>query len=304
MLIHIDNKYLHIKKYLLFFLSKGILNFSSDECFLKIRYYLMLNKKLNLTNPTDFNEKLQWLKIYNHNSEYTMMADKYSVKKYVEEKVGKKYVVPTLGVWERADVIDFDSLPERFVLKCTHDSGGLVICKDKESLDVQQAKNKISKSLNRNYYWYGREWPYKNVEPRIIAESYLEGINSSDGLIDYKFYCFHGLPKFLYVSQGLGGNHKEAMMNFVDLDWEKTPFQRPDFKGFDVLPNKPRHFGEMIEIAKKLSKDIPFVRVDLYEVDDQVYFSELTFYPGSGFTPFDPPEWEKEIGSWIHLEEV
>ena len=198
--------------------------------------------------------------------------------------------------------IDFDKLPTQFVLKCTHDSGGLVVCKDKSNLNKKAAKKKIEKSMKTNYYKGGREWPYKNVKPRIIAEEYMEDI-SGNGLTDYKFYCFNGVPKYLYVSNGMD-NHETARLSFLTMNWEKAPFGRSDYLEFEVLPPKPTKFDEMVKIAKSLSGGHPFLRVDLYEINNKVYFSELTFSPCGGFMPFVPEEWDAKLGEMVNIRKV
>lgn len=275
----------------------------SDEEYLRQFFLGKMGYMLNLDNPQTFCEKQQWLKLHDRRPEYTMMVDKYAVKSWVANTIGEQYVIPTLGVWNHFDEIDFSVLPEQFVLKCTQDSGSVTICKDKRTFNFKAAKKKLNAALKCNAYYYAREWPYKDVPHRIIGETFLVDTldTKSRGLIDYKFYCFHGEPKFLYVSEGLGGNHRLAKMIFVDLDWKKTPFQREDFLSFDKLPPKPYGFSKMVEIARILSENIPFVRVDLYSVNCRIYFSEMTFSPGSGMAPFFPPEWERRIGEWIHL---
>lgn len=280
--------------------NKGLCNWVPDKLFLKLQYRAQMGKPLNLENPKTFNEKLQWLKLYDRKPEYTMMVDKYAVKEYVAGIIGEEYIIPTLGVWDAFDEIDFDSLPNQFVLKCTHDSGGLVICRNKSKLDIQAAKRKINKALKRNYYYCGREWPYKNVKHRIIAEAYMEDSEQTDGLRDYKFYCFNGTPKFLYISQGLE-NHNTAKISFLNLDWTKALFCRSDYDQFDVLPHKPQNYNEMLIIAKQLSEDIPFVRVDMYEIQKKIFFSELTFSPCDGMMPFEPKEWDGKIGDLLTL---
>lgn len=272
-----------------------------DKTYLKIKYRQRMGVKLNLKKPQTFSEKLQWLKLYDRNPDYSKMVDKYEVKKYVSEVIGNEFVIPNLGVWDSFDDIDFDGLPDQFVLKCTHDSGGLVICRDKSSIDHKNARNKIQKSFSRQYFWHGREWPYKSIKPRIIAEKYMEDENAQE-LVDYKFYCFNGTPRFLYVSQGLE-NHSTARISYVSLEWENMPFIRPDYKPFDELPLKPRNFDLMIKIATELSANIPFLRVDLYEVNGKVYFGELTFFPGIGMNKFEPEEWDRRIGEWLELPE-
>ena len=298
-------KNINTSKILLKCLPKRIKNTVSDKTYLKLRYKACIGKKLNLDNPQTFNEKLQWLKIHDRNPIYTTMVDKYAAKKYVSDIIGEKYIIPTLGVWDKFDDIDFDSLPNQFVLKCTHDSGGLVICRDKSKLDKKSAKKKIEKSLKRDYYLSSREWPYKNVPRRIIAEKFMTSINNtcetvSCGLTDYKFYCFSGEPKFLYVSQGLE-NHATASISFLNLNWSFAPYKRSDFKPFDELPQKPQGFDEMIEISKKLSQGHDFLRVDLYQIGNQVYFSELTFSPCAGFMPFLDSAHDLEIGNMLTL---
>lgn len=250
-------------------------------------------------NPHSFSEKLQWLKLYDRNPLYKKMVDKYESKRYVSEIIGEEYIIPTLGVWKHFDDIDFNSLPDQFVLKCTHDSGSIAICEDKTTFDYESAKALLNRGLKNDFYKMGREWPYKNVPRRIIAEQYMkDGENSS--LTDYKFYCFHGEPKFLYVSYGLAV-HSTAYINYVTLDWKQAPFHRPDFLEMDYLPPKPDNFELMMELSRKLSQGIPFLRVDFYEINKKVYYSELTFFPGSGFTPFEPKEWDIKLGSWLQL---
>lgn len=289
--------------------------FLDDSEYLKIRYKLKMGKRLNLDSPKTFNEKLQWLKIHDRNPLYTKLVDKASVKSWVAERIGCEHVVPTLGVWDSFDKIDFDMLPERFVLKCTHDSGGLAICSDRATFDIKAARKKIERSLRRNYFYHGREWPYKDVPPRVLAEEFLDlsdGMHQSryegdalrparsSGLIDYKFYCFSGEPRFLYVSQGLD-NHATARISFLSLDWNIESFRRSDYAPFEVLPGKPRSFDEMIAFAKVLAKGIPFVRVDFYDGPDGALFSEMTFSPCSGMTMFEPLEADELIGRMLQL---
>ncbi|MBQ7688684.1 MAG: glycosyl transferase [Clostridia bacterium] len=272
-----------------------------DREYIERRFHAKLGRMPDLENPKTFNEKLQWLKLHDRRPEYSELVDKYEAKKYVAARIGEEHIVPTLGVWDSFAEIDFSALPDQFVLKCTHDSGGLVICRDKASLDLKKAEKKINKSLHRNFYYFGREWPYKNVKPRILAERYMEDeITAVAGLTDFKFYCFGGEPKYLYVSAGLE-NHRTASISFLTLDWAFAPFRRSDYKPFAELPKKPVHFEQMIELAKQLSAGHPFLRVDLYEVGGQIYFSEMTFFPNSGFMPFDPPEWDRTLGDMLIL---
>ena len=231
---------------------KGYLNWLPDKIYLNIMYKSRMNKKLNLKNPKTFNEKLQWLKVYDRHSKYIQMVDKYEVKKYITEKIGPDYIIPTYGVWNSFDEINFDMLPNQFVLKCTHDCGGLVICRDKSSFDMEMARNKIDRCLKRNYFYNGREWPYKNVKPRVIAEKYMED-PSSIVLKDYKFYCFNGKPEFVQLSQGME-KHSTASMAFLTLEWERLPFERSDFLRINTLPPKPLNFELMKSLAEKLSE--------------------------------------------------
>lgn len=261
-----------------------------------------MGNELNLNNPQTFNEKIQWLKLYDRHPEYTMMVDKYAAKQYVASKIGDDYIIPTLGVWTKFDEIDFDKLPNQFVLKCTHDSGGLVICKDKSTLDITAAKRKIEHCLKRKYYYIHREWPYKNVPPRIIAEKYMtDNVNTStnETLKDYKFYCFDGKVRFLMINSDRNSkmstkaDYFDRDFNWLDFTW--------GYEHANVRPVKPDCFDEMISISEKLSKGLPHVRVDLYECNGQIYFGELTFYDGSGFDKIEPIEWDYKIGKMLKL---
>ena len=283
-------------------ISSGLYDGMDDETFLKMAYKRKFGKELDLNNPVTFNEKLQWLKLNDRKPEYTEMVDKFMAKKYVASIIGQEHIIPTLGVWSHFDDIDFNKLPTRFVLKCTHYAGGLVVCKDKSKLNKKAAKKKIEKSMKTNYYKGGREWPYKNVKPQIIAEEYMEDI-SGNGLTDYKFYCFNGVPKYLYVSNGMD-NHETARLSFLTMNWEKAPFGRSDYLEFEVLPPKPTKFDEMVKIAKSLSGGHPFLRVDLYEINNKVYFSELTFSPCGGFMPFVPEEWDAKLGEMVNIRKA
>ncbi len=279
----------------------GFYHSMPDEEYLRKVYRGRFGTELNLEDPQTFNEKLQWLKLYNRKPIYTTMVDKYEAKKYVADAIGEEHIIPTLGVWDQFEDIDFDALPNQFVLKCTHDSAGLVICEDKSKLDISKARKKINRSLKRKFFFVGREWPYKNVKPRIIAEKFM-----SDGVTkvprDYKLLCFNGQPRIILVCNQRftdEGLHED----FFDENWEKTTIKKPQFKFSEVTPEKPATFEEMKAIARKLAEGIPFVRVDLYEIGGKVYFGELTFFPASGFTGFDPPSWDKTLGDWVTLPE-
>ena len=286
-----------------FFDNRHLLDWMPDEKYLKMAFRAKMGYPLNLENPETFNEKLQWLKLHDRKPLYTTLVDKYAVRQYIAEKIGEEYLIPLVGgPWNSADEIDFDSLPEQFVLKCNHDSGGLVVCRDKTRLDRKAALEKLGRSLGSNYYVQGREWPYKDVKPCIIAERYMEDERQQAGLIDYKFFCFNGAAKFMYVSQGLE-DHSTAHISFYDLAGNALPFKRTDFAAFTELPYKPAGLEKMIRLSNKLSQavDCPFLRCDMYEIDGKIYFSELTFTPCSGMLPFDPPEWDETIGRWIEL---
>lgn len=266
-----------------------------DVEFLNLYFKSSLYYNLNLCNPKTFNEKLQWLKLYDRKSEYTIMVDKYKVRDYIAKKIGKEYLIPLLGVWDNPDEIYFDSLPNQFVLKCNHNSGGVFICKNKDEFNFIKFKKVIRKELKRNYYFPYREWPYKNVPRKIICEQYL-----GDNPHDYKFFCFNGKVKYILVCSDRFNGLKET---FFDKDWNIAPFKRPSIDIDDSI-KKPNNLEEMIELSEILSKDLPFIRVDFYEVDNKIYFGELTFYPASGFSPFEPNEWDYKLGDLIELPEI
>jgi len=272
-----------------------------DDAFLKICFFSQTRKKLDLKNPKTFNEKLQWLKLYDRNPLYTSLVDKYAVKKFVAKLIGENYVIPTLGVWNKFDEIDFDNLPNQFVLKCTHDSGGLVICKDKSRLNMVEAKEKIELSLKKNYYWNYREWPYKNVPPRIIAEMYMED-PSCKGLLDYKFYTFNGVPHFLLLASNRQSKEKELSFDYFDMDFNHLPLVNHWHPNnmVDFL-EKPKSFDKMKHLVTVLAKNIPHVRADFYEVSGQIYFGELTFFDMGGFLRIKPNSWDREWGDLIQL---
>ncbi len=269
-----------------------------DKAFLKLKYKLKTRRSLNLKNPKTYSEKLQWLKLYDHRPVYTAMVDKCEAKKLVSERLGKEYVIPTYGVWDSFDDIDFSKLPEQFVLKCTHDSGGLVICKDVTSFDKIAAKTKLEKSLKRNYYRHGREWPYKNVKPRILAEAYMEDANDGE-LRDYKFFTFGGVPKLLYIAQGRG-REGETYADFYDMNGTHLDIEI-DHHCAPQAPQLPLCFKEMQQLAEKLASDTPQLRVDFYEVGGRIYFGEMTFFHCSGFMSFTPSQWDQKLGSWVEL---
>lgn len=283
--------YLLSKKYI------GV--FFSDKLFLKIRYRIEMGKKLNLKNPQTFNEKLQWLKLYNRNPEYTKMVDKYEVRKYITEKIGEEYLIPLLGVWDNPDDIDFASLPNEFVLKCTHNSGlGMCICKDKSKLNIEKVKKDLKKALKENYYLKNREWPYKNVKPRIIAEKYMVD-ESGVELKDYKIFCFNGKPEYVEVDFN---RHIEHKLNPYDFNWNALNFCDSSKNDYSANINKPERLDDIKRIAEILSNDIPYLRVDFYSIYSKIYVGELTFYPGSGFIKFEPMSTDLKYGKLLDLK--
>lgn len=290
--------YLRHPQYFLLWLDiKGILRLP-DDLYLKIFYKKKIGKKLNLKNPQTFNEKMQWLKLNDRKEIYTTMVDKYDVKKYVANIIGEEYIIPTIGVYDNFDNINFDELPNKFVIKCTHDSGGVVVCKDKSTFNIEIARKKINDCLKKNFYYLGREWPYKNVKPRIIIEKFLDDEKNED-LIDYKIMCFNGKAQCSFLC--LNRRSKEGLnVDFYDLNWNKMPFER-HYKQSNIVMEKPENYDLMIELAEKLAKNIPFVRVDFYDIKGKVYFGELTFYPGSGMEEFNPEEWDKKLGDLLVL---
>ena len=289
--------YLTDKDYRVIFNShRGFYNKMDDKEYLKLMSKTLLHKELNLDNPQTYSDKMQWLKLHDRRPEYTTMVDKYAVKEYVAKLIGKDHIIPTLGVWEHFDDIDFDKLPNQFVLKCTHDSGSLIICKDKNKFNKTAARKQIEGCLKHNYFYYYREWPYKNVKPRIIAEKYMTP-KGSDALIDYKFFCFNGIPKIMYYSKDKANDPRT---DFFDMEYNHLPIRMRD-QNSDTIPPKPLTFETMKTLASQLSAGFPHVRIDFYEIEGKIYFGEFTFYHCSGFTDVKPKEWDYKLGSWIEL---
>lgn len=296
-------RYLTDKNYrLLVNAGRGKYDKLPDKEYLEKIFKASMGYSLSLENPQTFNEKLQWLKFYDRKPAYTMMVDKYKVRAYIKETIGEEYLIPLLGVWDKAEDIDFDKLPNQFVLKCNHNSGlGMYICKDKSKLTENQIKairKNLTKGLQQDYYLTGREWPYKNVPRKIIAEKYMEDKETGE-LMDYKFMCFNGKVNCCFVC-----NNRFSVsglnVTFYDTDWKVMPFER-HYRRSNKPIDKPINYDKMVECAERLSKDIPFVRTDFYEINGKLYFGEITFYPGSGLEEFQPKEWDKKIGDWIKL---
>ncbi|MDO4737700.1 MAG: ATP-grasp fold amidoligase family protein [Bacteroidales bacterium] len=270
----------------------------SDKIFLKMLFPLRMGYRLNLDNPRTFSERLQWLKLNDRHPEYTKMVDKVAAKEYVAGVIGEKYIIPTLAVYNSAEEIDFDKLPNRFVLKCTHDSGGIVVCRDKSKLDINVAREKMHKGLKRAYFIQNREYPYKNVPRRIIAEQYME--DESGELMDYKFFCFDSKPKYLFVATDRFKKDTDTKFDFFDMEWNHLPFTN-GHPNNPVVPQKPQNFELMKQIAERLSIGFPHIRVDLYNISGRVYFGELTFFHWSGMMPFVPMEWDYKFGESLRL---
>ena len=270
-----------------------------DKTFLKLNFYLRMGYKLDLKNPKTFSEKLQWLKLYDRRPEYTIMVDKVKAKEYVASKLGEEYIIPTLGVWDDPDKIDFDSLPNRFVLKCNHNSGtGMYICKDKSKMDVVKVKEGLRKGLAEDYFINNREWPYKNVPRRVFAEAYME--DEFGELRDYKFFCFDGEVKAMFIATDRSKGDHEVKFDFFDDCFNHLPFTN-GHPNAEVTPVKPRLFDDMKALSSTLSKGLPQVRIDFYEVGDKIYFGEMTFFHWSGIKQFEPEEWDYKFGEWIKL---
>lgn len=283
-----------------YFLRHYFSSLMSDEKFIKWEYFSGMGKFPNLEHPRTYNEKLQWLKLNDIHPEYSKMVDKYEAKEYVRSIIGDEHIIPTLNVWNSWEEIDFSNLPEKFVLKTTHDSGGVAVCKDKSEKTLREAKKKICKSLKHNYFYEHREYPYKDIKPRIIAEQFMVDESGTE-LKDYKFFCFDGEPKMLLIVSGRGEDQRQ---DFYDMNFELLPVQRKEHPNSRVTRDVPQNFGKMINLSKILSGGISHVRVDLYDINGRIYFGELTFFSGSGNIPFVPYEWDYKIGEWLKLPKI
>lgn len=269
---------------------------TTDTTYAKVRYYYKFRRRLNLRTPTTFNEKLQWLKLYHRPLGLSRLVDKYEVREYVRERCGDGLLNDLYGVYRSADEIEFRALPDQFVLRATHGSGWVVLCTSKASLDTTKTRNAIRQWLTTDYYRMWGEWAYKGVEPRVVCERYL-GNNDGRALLDYKYYCFHGEPKYVHVDLDRFSDHRR---NFYDLQWHRLPFGLGYPQSEADVP-KPGGLAEMLSVARALAHDHLFVRVDLYEVNGRIYFGELTFYPGNGLELFTPAEYDFALGDLLHL---
>lgn len=284
--------------------SRGFYRSVPDEVYLKRMFRIWMGEELDLENPRTFCQKLQWLKLYDRKPEYVRMADKYEAKKWAADLIGEEHITPTIGVWDRFEDIEFDALPDQFVLKCTNDSGGQVVCPDKKSLNREEAREKITAALKRNYYWEGagREWVYKDIVPRIIAEEYIPTLGKQDS-IEYKMTCFYGKVKMITVCTGIAhGDYELRKNDHFTPEWEKLPFYvnyKPS--GKEISP--PEELPEIIACSEKLSAGVPQLRVDGYLIDGHFRFGEVTFYTWSGLMDYQPKEWDRIMGDWLTLPE-
>ena len=268
-----------------------------DEFFTKVRFKLTMGYWMDFNNPQTYNEKLQWLKLNDIHPEFTKLVDKIDAKEYIAKKVGKQYIIPTIATWNSVDEINWDTLPNQFVIKSTNDSGGVVVCKDKSRLNIQQAKKKLKKLGKRDYSQISKEYPYKAVPHRFIAEEYMED-ESGFELKDYKIFCFDGKAKFLFVATGRQSN--DIRFDFFDIEYNHLPVIN-GHPNADSIPSKPVNFDKMIDLAEQISNGMRHVRVDLYNINGKIYFGELTFFHWSGIVPFEPFEWDVKFGEFLKL---
>lgn len=275
--------------------DKGLFNWLPDKPYLKLVYRSETGKKLNIDNPQTFNEKLQWLKLYDRKPQYSKYVDKYDVRSYISETIGANYLVPLIDIYNSVEEIDWNLLPNKFVLKCTHGSGSNIICTDKDKLDIETSKVKLNKWMKKNWYWFGREWPYKNVKPRIVCEEFISDKDMTPD--DYKVLCFNGKAKLIEVHIDRYGAHKQ---DFYDISWKKTSISQGGTVS-NFTYEKPNQLKDMIQLSEKFAANMYHVRIDWFVVHDKLYFGEITFYDGSGFDPFDNKQDDDTLGSWIDL---
>jgi len=280
----------------------GVFNKMSDKAFLNLFYKVSFGKGIDWNNPKSFNEKLQWLKLYDDNPVYPIIVDKLEMKKWVSSKIGEGYTIPTLGIWDTPDEIDFESLPNQFVLKWNHDSGSIVVCKDKKTFNKEKAIKILRRGLKVNGYWYGRERPYLSVPPKVFAEEYMEDEHTHE-LRDYKIFTFDGKAKLLLIASERQKEGVDTKFDFYDLELNHINM-RNQHENAKIAPEPPSQFNLMKELAEKLSQGFIHLRVDFYEVNTKVYIGELTLYHGSGFMTFSPESWYLKLGSWINLSSI
>ena len=294
--VDIKNKGENIKRKRAVSVKEGLKKLLPDSLFIRLMYFHIKGRALHLKNPKSYNEKLQWMKLYYHNPLCRDLTDKYKARSIVKDRIGDKYLIPLLGVYNNFDEIDFDALPERFVIKCNHDSGGVAICRDKKTFDIDAARAKLEKGLSTNFYYAGREWQYKYIKPKLICEAYIE--DEPGDVKDYKIFCFDGVPKLIHYNFDRATNLKK---NIYDIDWNLLDVEMDDSNHPDMIANKPENLAEMLEIASKLSKGFPHVRVDLYNIEGSIYFGEMTFTNMGGNGTCKPESFDYEMGSWFKL---
>ena len=278
-----------------------LVNLIPDKLYLRLRYKAKLGRYPDLDNPKLFTEKMQWLKLYDRRPEYVHIVDKYEARKTIAEQCGEQYLIPLLGVWDRVEDIDFSKLPEQFVLKCTHDSGGVIVCSNKSALDIEAAKEKLKRRLKFNYFWYSREYPYKKVKPRIICEKYMVDESGTE-LKDYKIFCFSGEPKYIQLDYERFTGHKR---NMYDTEWNFVPFSvNTYYPDMSRTFKKPDDLEEMFSISRKLSREYAFLRVDFYIIGGRIYIGELTLYPESGIGVIKPQEYDAALGELLDISRV
>ena len=284
-------------------LSKyGFYRWLSDEEYIRRYWKAHFGRKLDLENPVTLFEKLQWLKLYYRKPEFIDMVDKYTAKEIVAEKLGREHITPTIGVWDSPGEIDLSGLPEQFVLKPTHDSGGLVVCRDRKNFDWKAAKKKLAASMKHNYYWHGREWPYKHVRPRIIAEPLIEELGKPDSL-EYKITCLNGKAVFVTICSGIAHDDDDKRTNdHFDRGFNRLPW-KVIYKPAKVPPKKPEQWEELFRFGEALAEGIPYLRVDTYIIGGKILFGEMTFFTWSGFRRFEPEEWDEKLGRMLKLPE-
>lgn len=274
---------------------EGVFNFLPDKPFLKLLFLARMGKKLDLRNPKTFNEKIQWLKINDRSPRYVDLVDKEKAKEIIKELLGEEYVVPLIGSWDSVEKIDFDALPDKCVLKCNHDQGSTLMFDREKGVDEDELRKYYRKRLLRSAFDSTREWPYKNISPRVICEPFL-----CEDIIDYKIFCFNGEPGMVNIGQKSIKDHI-MHITFLDTQWDKMPFQRSDFEPVKEVPQKPENYEKMLEIARKLAQGTDFVRIDLFNVGDRIYFSEFSLYPTSGYIKFEPEFGDEILGEKIVL---
>ncbi len=279
----------------------GLSPLFSDRTYLILLFPLKTGYRLNLKNPQTYNEKLQWLKLNYRNDLLPKLVDKYEFKEYARRLIGDEYIIRTFGVWDSFEEINFDELPNQFVLKTTHDQGGVIVCENKSQLNIKKTRSLINKHLKRNLYFPMREWPYKKIKPRIISEELLVEKDEL-GLKDYKFYCFHGEPKVFYISSGRQSN--QVYLDFYDINFNKLDIKRPKYAQPNGIIEKPENFDKMVELARILSKNEPHVRIDFYNINGKIKLGEFTLFQGGGMMPFYPKKWDYEFGKWLDLNKV